>query len=83
MIGKLIVVNICLINDTMHNTEIIQVPGVLMLIDFKKQLIYRSWNFIQDALHFFLNFGGPIKIWIYVFYNDIKSCVIQNIWSSI
>ena len=54
-----------------------------MLIDFKKQLIYRSWNFIQDALHFFFNFGGPIKSWIYVFYNDIKSCVIQNIWSSI
>ena len=36
-----------------------------------------SWNFIQDALHLF-NFGDSIKSWMYNFYNDRKSCVIQN-----
>ena len=69
--------NIRLVYDIMHYTEIIQVPGLLMLIDFEKAFDTVSWNFIQDALHFF-NFGDSIKSWIYTFYNDIKSCVIQN-----
>ena len=49
-------------------------PGLFMLIDFEKAFDTVSWNFIQDALHFFLNFGD----WIYTFYNDLKSCVISN-----
>ena len=75
--GRFIGENIRLVYDIMHYTEIIQVPGLLMLIDFEKAFDTVSWNFIQDALHFF-NFGDSIKSWIYTFYNDIKSCVIQN-----
>ena len=45
--------NIRLVYDIMHYTEIIQVPGLLMLIDFEKAFDTVSWNLIQDALHFF------------------------------
>ena len=44
--------NVRLVYDSMHQTEIIQVPGLLMLIDFEKAFDAVSWNFIQDALHF-------------------------------
>ena len=74
--GRFIGENIRLVYDIMHYTEIIQVPGLLMLIDSEKAFDTVSWNFIHDALHFF-NFGDSINSWIYTFYNDIKS------WSSI
>ena len=51
--GSLIGENIRLVHDIMHYTEIIQVPGLFMLIDFEKAFDTVSWNFIQDALHFF------------------------------
>ena len=74
--GRFIGENIRLVYDIMHYTEIIQVPGLLMLIDSEKAFDTVSCNFIQDALHFF-NFNDSINSWIYTFYNDIKS------WSSI
>ena len=57
--GRFIGENIRLVYDIMHYTEIIQVPGLLMLIDFEKAFDTVSWNFIQDALYFF-NFGDSI-----------------------
>ena len=48
--GRFIGENIRLVYDIMHYTEIIQVPGLLMLIDFEKAFVTVSWNFIQDAL---------------------------------
>ena len=49
--------------DIMHNTEITQVPGLLMLhvIDFEKAFDTVSWNFIQDALHFFKILATQLK----------------------
>ena len=75
--GRFIGENIRLIYDIMHYTEWNDVPGLLMLIDFEKAFDTISWKFIQETLCFF-NFGTSIQNWIKLFYNDIKSCVIQN-----
>ena len=48
--GRFIGENIRLVYDIMHYTEIIQVPGLLMLIDFEKAFVTVSWIFFQDAL---------------------------------
>ena len=65
--------NIRLIYDIMHYTELNDVPGLLMLIDFEKAFDTVSWKFIQETLCFF-NFGISIQNWI----KHVKSCVIQN-----
>ena len=61
--------------DIMHYTELNDVPGLLMLIDFEKA--FDTFKFIQETLCFY-NFGISIQNWIKLFYNDVKSCVIQN-----
>ena len=69
--------NIRLIYDTMHYTELNDVPGLLMLIDFEKAFDTVSWKFIQETLCFF-NFCISIQYLIKLFCNDVKSCVLQN-----
>lgn len=53
--------NIRLVYDFMHYTEMIQVPGLLILIDFLNAFDTNSWNFKQDAIHF-SNYGDTIKL---------------------
>jgi hypothetical protein len=77
MKGKFIGENTRLIYDIMHYTESRQIPGLLMLIDFEKAFNTVSWKFIQETVCFF-NFGISIQNRIKLFYNQIKSCVIQN-----
>ena len=75
--GRFIGENIRLIYDLMNYTEVNQIPGLLMLIDFKKAFDSISWDFIFQTLDLF-NFGNSIKDWIKTFYSGIKSCIIQN-----
>ena len=58
-------------------TEENDIPGLLILIDFKKAFDSLSWSFIHKALRF-LNFDESIRKWIEVFYTNITSSVIQN-----
>ena len=51
----------------MNYTEIKQLPGLIMLIDFEKAFDSLSWNFTFDCLIFF-NFRKTIQQWIEVFY---------------
>ena len=69
--------NIRLIYDLINYTEVNQIPGLLMLIDFEKAFDSISWDFIFQTLDLF-NFGNSIKDWIKTFYSGIKSCIIQN-----
>ena len=75
--GRFIGENIRLIYDLMNYTEVNQIPGLLMLIDFEKAFDSISWDFIFQTLDLF-NFGNSIKDWIKTFYSGIKSCITQN-----
>ena len=75
--GRYIGENTRLIYDILHITDELDIPGLLLIVDFEKAFDSISWKFINHTLNFF-NFGESIKKWINVFYNDIQSCVIQN-----
>ena len=61
----------------MNYTEVNQITGLLMLIDFEKAFDSISLDFIFQTLGLF-NFGNSIKDWIKTFYSGIKSGIIQN-----
>lgn len=59
----------------MEYTEVHNIPGLLLLIDFEKAFDSVSWEFISNVLDFF-HFGPSIKQWFQCFYN-ITSAVSQ------
>lgn len=75
--GRFIAENIRLLYDIMFYTEKLDLPGLLLLIDFEKAFDSVAWSFIYKVLDFF-NFGNSIRRWIHLFYNRIESCVIVN-----
>jgi hypothetical protein len=54
--GRYIGENTRLIYDILYFTEEQDIPGILLLIDFKKAFNSISWMFIESVLDFF-NFG--------------------------
>lgn len=75
--GRYIGENIRLIYDILQYTEENEIPGLLLLIDFEKAFDSVSWEFLYSVLKFF-NFGQSIIHWVKVFYNNIKSAIIQG-----
>ena len=60
----------------MHRTEIDNIPGLLVLIDFEKAFDSMSWKFIYNVLEYFgfsKNFIKQIKL----FNNNITAYIIQ------
>ena len=76
MSGRYIGENTRLIYDILHITDKLDIPGLLLIIDFEKAFDSISWKFIEKVLNF-LNFGESIKQWLKVFYNDISASVVQ------
>ena len=75
--GRYIGENTRLIYDIMNYTDINNIPGLLVLIDFEKGFDSLAKSFIYKVLDFF-NFGQVIKNWIKIFNFNISSSVIQN-----
>ena len=75
--GRYIGENIRMVYDALFYAKLQRKPGLLLLIDFEKAFDSISWNLLQVALNKF-NFGPSIQKWIYLFYNNIQSCVLQN-----
>ena len=75
--GHYIGENICLINDILEHTKAQEIPGILLLLDFRKAFDTVEWGFIQNTLDLF-NFGSNIKQWVKTFYNNTESSVLHN-----
>ena len=75
--GRYIGENIRLINDILEQTKAQEIPGILLLLDFKKAFDTVEWGFIQNTLDLF-NFGSNIKQWVKTFYNNTESSVLHN-----
>ena len=71
--GWSIAENICLINNVISYTELKNIPGLLLFVDFEKA-------FEKTPHHF--GFGSSLIKWIHLFYYDIQSCAINNGWSA-
>ena len=76
MSGRYIGENTRLIYDILHITYQLDIPGLLLIIDFEKAFDSISWKFIEKVL-IFLNFGESIKQLLKVFYSDISASVVQ------
>lgn len=75
--GRYIGPSIRSINDTMEHTKLHNIPGILLLLDFRKAFDTIEWSFIQNTLNF-LNFGGGVKLWVSTFYTCPESAVVNN-----
>ena len=75
--GRYIGENVRTLEDLITYTEKCQIPGYLVLIDFKKAFDSIEWNFLLKTLHKF-NFGPQFIKWIKILYYDISSCVGNN-----
>ena len=75
--GRFIGENIRLLYDTLLYTELNDIPGMLLMIDFEKAFDCVSHKFLFKVLDFF-KFGLSLKKWIHLFYEDASSCVMVN-----
>ena len=75
--GRNIGNNLRLIYDILVYTDLNNIPGQLLLVDFEKAFDSVAWSFIDKCLDFF-NFGPNLKHWIKTFYSNINSCVAVN-----
>ncbi|KAL9983775.1 hypothetical protein ACROYT_G006002 [Oculina patagonica] len=71
MKGRYIGQNIRLINDIMEQTELQGIPGILLLLDFRKAFDTIEWGFIQQTLKPF-NFGSCLRHWVKTLYTNFK-----------
>jgi len=67
--------------DIIKVTELDDIPGMAIFIDFKKAFNTVDWNFLHKTLQVF-NFGPSIQKWIKTFYTDCSSCFINNGYAS-
>ena len=65
----------------LDKTKRYQIEGRLLSIDFKKALDSVSRDFLFRTLSAF-HFGPSCIQWIYTFYNNISSCVLNNGFST-
>ena len=63
--------------DVMDYTKKVNIPGILLFIDFEKAFDSLEWNFMLKCLEFF-GFGNSLTRWVETFYNNISSCIINN-----
>ena len=77
MKGRYIGQNIRLINDIMEQTELQGIPGILLLLDFRKAFDTIEWGFIQQTLKLF-NFGSCSRHWVKTLYTNSESTVLHN-----
>ena len=75
--GRYIGENIRLIYDLLFYTELNDIPGLLLSIDYQKAFDSISWSFLESALVFF-NFGNDIVKWFRTLYKDAKSNLHVN-----
>lgn len=69
--------NIRLLCDLLEQTELENIPGILLQLDFRKTFDTIEWPMIQQVLSIF-SFGVSIKRWIETFYCNAESSVINN-----
>ena len=62
--------------DIMSYTEKLNIPGLLMLIDFQRAFYAVSWKFLHKVLESF-GFDEQFTSWVKLFNNDIVTYVIQ------
>ena len=61
----------------MEFTDIENIPGLLIFIDFLKVFDWLEWDFLLKCPEAF-NFGQDFIHWVNLFYKNVPSCVVNN-----
>ena len=69
--------NIRALEDLLYQTDVLNIPGIIICVDFKKAFDSIDWSFLELTLQKF-NFGPSLIKWIKTFYNNISSCIVNN-----
>ncbi len=75
--GRYIGENIRTISDLIEYTSLMNMPGVILLIDFEKAFDTIKWSFPVKSLEYF-NLGKMFVNWIKVIYKNTESTVMNN-----
>ena len=75
--GRYIGENTRFIYDLMSYTEVNNLPGLLVLIDFEKAFNSISWSFIYKVLSYF-GFGNNIIKWVKILNTNFKASILQS-----
>ena len=79
--GRCISENIRLLDSVIKYTERRNISGLLLFIDFEKAFDTLVWSFISKTLLHF-GFKPSLLNWIELFYCNIESCILNNVWAS-
>ncbi len=79
--GRFIGQNIRLITDVIDHTEEVQIPGIILFLDFKKAFDSIEHTFLFRALQHF-SFGNIFLGWVETIYTHCSSAVTNNGWIS-
>ena len=80
--GRNIVDNIRTLLDLLEYTELENIPGILLSIDFEKAFDSVSWKFIDVVMREKFKFDESFIKWINVMYNGASSCILNNGFTS-
>ena len=75
--GRYIGENTRLLYDILHITEELQIPGLLLLVDFEKAFDSVSWEFLYDVMNFF-NFSNSFIEYIKILNNEPAEYIPQQ-----
>ena len=64
--------------DVIQFTKFSNTPGILLNIDFEKAYDSVDHGFFLKKVIKLFNFGESMQRWVHTFYNNIKSCVMNN-----
>ena len=79
--GRSIGKNVRLLNSVISYTELKNIPGLLLFLDFEKAFDALEWTFLEKTLSFY-NFGDSLISWVKLFYTDTSSSIQNNGWSA-
>ena len=75
--GRFIGCNIRIIEDILQFTDMNNLPGIILNIDFEKAFDSISWQFIEKSLETY-NFGQAFISYVKTLYTNISATVINN-----
>ena len=79
--GRFIGENIRTIVDVLNFSQLYDIPGLMIFLDFEKAFDSISWEFLFKILEE-SNFGENFIRWIRILYNDPLLCVMNNGFAS-
>lgn len=69
------------ISDLITLTNLKNIPGLILLVDFEKAFDTVEWSYLNRVLNIF-GFEDSFKSWVRILYTDISSCIINDGFTS-